>query len=92
MVNPDSKRERIDSFATPRFIEFGHFVPHPERRAHCGFCIFGRPTTAHVSPNGHDCVANKLIERAAVIENRRHHRAEITVELRHERSRVRALR
>ena len=79
VINADPECERITSLSLPRCIELWHFASHPERRAHRRFCIFRRAVAAHVSPNGHDRVADKFIERAAIIEDHRHHATEVTI-------------
>src|SRR5260370_32196892 len=78
VINTDTESERIDSLSSPRRIELRHFASHTERRAHRRLCIFRRAVTAHVPPNRHDRVTDKFIEGATIIENHRHHRAQIT--------------
>ena len=41
---------------------------------------------ADVSPDRHNRVSDEFIERSTVIEHHRHHAAEVTVKLRHQRS------
>ena len=85
MVNSDSASERLNSFGQPFFVQFRQFATHAKRSAGRRFRIGIEAVTAHVSPDRHDRVSDKLIERPAVIENIRHHRAQIAIQLRDQR-------
>src|SRR5438105_15719842 len=79
VIDSNAERERVCSLSLPGRIELRHFTSHPECRTYSRFRIFRRAVAAHVSPNGHDRVADKFIERAAIIEDHRHHATEVTI-------------
>src|ERR1700730_15052486 len=68
-----AEREWSNPFSAPLFVQLDHYLSHSECSPHRGLGILFRAVTADVSPNRHDCVADKFIEGAAVIENHRNH-------------------
>ena len=50
LIDADTHSQRHPAFSEPSFIQLLQRAPHPDRRAHRSFCIFGLAETAHVPP------------------------------------------
>src|SRR5690349_8553088 len=91
LIDADSHAQSHSAFFTPFLIEIPQFSPHAERRARTILCVLRHAKAPHVAPDRHNRVAYEFIECSASVENDRCHSAEVFIELRDQRLRIRSL-
>ena len=74
---PIAHAETHPALDAPAIVQFLQARAHSEGGPRRRLGVRGRAVAVHVSPDRHDRVADEFIERAIVLEDHRHHAAQI---------------